>query len=127
VQVHTDTFVVKSSVGEERAKRVVRELEAFRQLIGTALVFKKVQLPDLPIEVLLVSDEALLTELSPEYNGKRVRVAGYYERGQDRDFIVLSGRVFPETLTSVVYHELTHYFIARGLRSRPTWLNEGLA
>ena len=40
---------------------------------------------------------------------------------------MLSGRVFPETLTSVVYHELTHYFLARGLQSRPTWLNEGLA
>src|SRR5262249_24783390 len=56
-----------------------------------------------------------------------VPVAGYYQAGQDRDFIVLSGRVFPETLTSVVYHELTHYFLSRSLASRPTWLNEGLA
>src|SRR5262245_42583692 len=126
VQVQTDTFVVKSSAGEERAKRVVRELEAFRQLIGTALVFKKVQLPDLPIEVLIVSDDALLTELSPEYNGKRVRVAGYYERGQDRDFIVLSGNTHGN-LTHIVYHELTHYFLSRSLQPRPAWLNEGLA
>src|SRR5262249_10907087 len=56
-----------------------------------------------------------------------VSFAGFYQAGQDRDFIVLSGRVYPETLTSVVYHELTHYFLNRGLRSRPTWLNEGLA
>jgi hypothetical protein len=112
VQVQTDSFVVKSSAGEERAKRVVRELEAFRQLIGTALVFKKVQLPELPIEVLIVSDEALLAELSPEYNGKKVRVAGYYERGQDRDFIVLSANTHGN-LTHIVYHELTHYFLSR--------------
>jgi hypothetical protein len=126
VQVQTDTFVVKSAAGEERAKRVVRELEAFRQLIGTALVFKKVQLPELPIEVLIVSDEALLTELSPEYNGKKVRVAGYYERGQDRDFIVLSANTHGN-LTHIVYHELTHYFLSRSLQPRPAWLNEGLA
>ena len=126
VQVQTDTFVVKSSVGEERARHVVRELEAFHQLIGTALVFKKVQLPDLPIEVLLVSDEALLTELSPVYNGKRVRVAGYYERGQDRDFIILSANTHGN-LTHIVYHELTHYFLSRSLQPRPAWLNEGLA
>src|SRR5207244_1798782 len=31
------------------------------------------------------------------------------------------------TLTSVVYHELTHYFIGRALTVRPTWLNEGLS
>src|SRR5919201_396758 len=127
VQVSSNTFIVKSSAGEERAKRVLKELEGFRQLIGTTLVFRNTELPELPIEVLLIGDESTMKELEPEYNGRKVAVAGYYQAGRDRDFIVLSGRVFPQTLTSVVYHELTHYFLARGLRSRPTWLNEGLA
>src|SRR5215510_4455255 len=127
VQVSSDTYIVKSSAGEDRAKRVLRELEGFHQLIGATLVFRNTELPELPIEVLLIGDEQTMKELEPEYNGRRVAVAGYYQRGPDRDFIVLSGRVFPETLTSVVYHELTHYFLARSLQSRPTWLNEGLA
>jgi len=127
IQVSSDTYIVKSSAGEERAKRVLKELEGFHQLVGTTLVFRNTQLPELPIEVLLIGDEPTMKELEPEYNGRKVSVAGYFQAGPDRDFIVLSGRVFPETLTSVVYHELTHYFIARGLRSRPTWLNEGLA
>ncbi len=126
VQVQSDTFVVKSSVGAEKARRVLRELEAFRQLIGTTVVFHKVELPELPIEVLLLGDEAQTLELAPEYNGKKVRVAGYYQRGQDRDFIVLSQKA-EGNLTHVVYHELTHYFLSRSLESRPTWLNEGLA
>jgi TonB family protein len=126
VQVSSDTYIVKSSAGEERAKRVLTELEAFHQLIGT-LAFRNTQLPELPIEVLLIGDQATMQELEPDYNGRKVALAGYYQRGEDRDFIVLSGRVFPETLTSVVYHELSHYFISRGLASRPTWLNEGLA
>ena len=126
VQVQSETFVVKSSVGVDRAKRVLRELEAFRQLLGTTVVFHKVELPELPIEVLLIGDEAQLNELAPEYNGKKVRVAGYYQRGQDRDFIVLSASG-NGNLTHVVYHELTHYFLSRSLESRPTWLNEGLA
>src|SRR3989454_9164664 len=127
IQVSSDTYIVKSSAGEERAKRVLKELEGFHQLVGTTLVFRNTELPELPIEVLLIGDEETMKELEPEYNGRKVPVAGYYQAGQDRDFIVLSGRVFPETLTSVVYHELTHYFLARGLASRPTWLNEGLA
>ena len=127
VQVSSDTYIVKSSAGEERAKRVLRELEGFHQLVGTTLVFRNTELPELPIEVLLIGDEQTMKELEPEYNGRKVALAGYYQAGPDRDFIVLSGRVFPETLTSVVYHELTHYFVARGLRSHPTWLNEGLA
>src|SRR5215470_12159126 len=127
VQVSSDTYIVKSSAGEERAKRVLKELEGFHQLVGTTLVFGNTELPELPIEVLLVGDEQTMKELEPEYNGRKVAVAGYFQGGRDRDFIVLSGRVFPQTLTSVVYHELTHYFLARGLASRPTWLHEGLA
>jgi len=127
VQVSSDTYIVKSSAGEERARKVLKELEGFHQLIGSTMVFGNTELPELPIEVLVIGDEATLKELQPEYNGRRVNFAGFYQAGQDRDFIVLSGRVFPETLTSVVYHELTHYFLGRGLRSRPIWLNEGLA
>jgi hypothetical protein len=127
VQVSSDTYIVKSSAGEERAKRVLKELESFHQLLGTTLVFRNTELPELPIEVLLIGDQETMKELEPEYNGRKVPLAGYYQAGQDRDFIVLSGRVFPETLTSIVYHELTHYFLARGFQSRPTWLNEGLA
>ena len=126
VQVSSDTYVVKSSAGEERAKRVLKELEGFHQLIGS-LVFRATELPELPIEVMLIGDDQTMKELAPQYNGRKVAVAGYYQRGQDRDFIVLSGRVFPETLTSVVYHELTHYFLGRALMHRPAWLNEGLA
>jgi tetratricopeptide (TPR) repeat protein len=125
IQVKSDTFVVKSSAGEERAKLVLKELEAFHQLIGT-LVFEKAQLPELPIEVLLIGDEAQLIQLAPDASNGR-EVTGYYQRGQDRDFIVMSGRVLPRTLTNIVYHELTHYFLSRALAERPTWLNEGLA
>jgi TonB family protein len=126
VQVSSDTYIVKSSAGEERARRVLKELEHFHQLVGT-FVFQHTELPELPIEVLLIGDEQTMRELEPEFNGRKVAVAGYYQRGTDRDFIVLSGRVFPDTLTSVVYHELTHYFIGRSLTVRPAWLNEGLA
>jgi len=126
VQVSSDTYVVKSSAGEERARRVLKELEGFHQLVGM-LVFRATELPELPIEVMLIGDDQTMKELAPEYNGRKVAVAGYYQRGQVRDFIVLSGRVFPETLTSVVYHELTHYFLGRSLVYRPAWLGEGLA
>jgi hypothetical protein len=126
VQVRSDVFVVKSSAGIERAKRVLRELEEFREIIGTTLVFRNVALPELPIEVLLIGDQAQYAELSPVYNGKPVRVAGFFERGQDRDFIVLQGNS-TGNFTHVVYHELTHSFISRSLDVRLAWLSEGLA
>src|SRR5262247_541499 len=85
VQVSSDTYIVKSSAGEDRAKRVLKELEAFHQLIGTH-AFRNVELPELPIEVLLIDDETTLKELEPEYNGRKIPVAGFYQRGSDRDF-----------------------------------------
>jgi TonB family protein len=126
VQVSSDTYVVKSSAGLEQAKRVLRELEGFHHLMGT-LVFRSTQLPELPIEVLLIGDEPTLKELAPEYQGRKINVSGYYQRGQDRDFIVLSGRERARTLTAIAYHELTHYFLSRSLVNRPAWLSEGLA
>jgi hypothetical protein len=117
---------VKSAVGEERARTVLRELEDFHQLVGT-LVFDRVRLPELPVEVLLIGDADLLRELAPERDGQRREFAGYYQRGQDRDFIVLSNRVYSRSLASIVYHELTHYFLSRALSDRPVWLSEGLA
>jgi TonB family protein len=126
VQVSSDSYIVKSSSGEEKAKRVLKELEAFHQLLGT-LTFRNTELPELPIEVLLVGDDAMMQELEPTYNGRKVSLAGYYQRGEDRDFIVLSGRAGGESLTKVVHHELSHYFLSRGLVNKPIWLNEGLA
>jgi hypothetical protein len=107
VQVSSDTYIVKSSVGTEKAQRVLKELEGFHQLLGS-LVFRHTELPELPIEVLLIGDEPTLNELEPEYNGRKVPVAGFYQRGEDRDFIVLSGAAAPETSTHIVYHDLTH-------------------
>lgn len=126
VQVSSDTYIVKSSAGTEKAQRVLKELEGFHQLLGS-LVFRNTELPELPIEVLLIGNEPTLNELEPEYNGRKIPVAGYYQRGEDRDFIVLSGVAASETPTNVIYHELTHYFLSRALKSRPTWLNEGFA
>ena len=65
IQVSSDTFIVKSSAGEERAKRVLKELERFHQLVGTSLVFRNTELPELPIEVLLIGDEQTMKELEP--------------------------------------------------------------
>ena len=90
-------------------------------------IFDGSKLPELPIEVLLVGDDQTLRELAPEYQGRKVAVDGYYQRAQDRDFIVLSGRVSSKTLTTIAYHELTHYFLSRALTRPPTWLSEGLS
>ena len=126
VQVRSDTFVVKSSAGEESAKLVLNQLEEFHQMLGT-MVFQKVELPELPVDVLVIGDQAQMKELAPEYAGRKLGVAGYYQRGKDRDFIVLSGPAVRDSLTGIVYHELTHYFLSRSLADRPAWLSEGLA
>ena len=64
VQVSSDTYIVKSSAGEDRARRVLRELEGFHQLIGSTLVFRNTELPELPIEVLLIGDEKTMKNSS---------------------------------------------------------------
>src|SRR5438874_1812816 len=87
VQVSSDTYIVKSSAGEERARRVLKELEHFHQLIGT-LVFRNTELPELPIEVLLIGDEQTMKELEPVYNGRKLAWRAFFRSHaavQDRD------------------------------------------
>ncbi len=78
----------------------------------------------------MVGDCAQYSELLPLYDGKKVQIAGFYERGQDRDFIVLRGNSVGNS-TRVVYHELTHSFLSRSSkpckRAGSPWLGEGLA
>ena len=126
VQVRSDTFIVRSSAGEDRALQVLQALEAFHQVVGK-LAFERVGPPEIPIEVLVLGSEEETRELAPQYNGRSIPAIGYYQGGEDRDFIVLTGRISPQGSTQVIYHELTHYFIGRLLKSRPVWLNEGLA
>ena len=123
VQVRTDAFVVKSPVGEEQAMEVLEELEAFYQLVSSQ-AFKNVRIPELPLDVLILEAEEM-GRLGPRYQGAPLSVDGYYQKGIDRDYIVLSASL-EGGYTRLIQHELAHYLISRALENPPTWLNEGL-
>ena len=123
VQVRSDTFVVKSLMGGEQATEVLAELENFYQIVGGEL-FQGVRTPDLPLEV-LVLDRKEVDSLSPRFEGATISVNGFYQKGIDRDFIVLSADLSGRVSTQVAYHELSHYLISRAMARPPTWLNEG--
>ena len=123
VQVRSDTFVVKSLIGGDQATSVLAELETFYQIVGGEM-FQGVRTPDLPLEV-LVLDREEVDSLSPRFEGELISVNGFYQKGIDRDFIVLSADLSGRVSTQVAYHELTHYLISRAMARPPTWLNEG--
>lgn len=123
VQVRSDAFVVKSPVGEERALEVLEELETFYQLVGRH-AFQNIRIPELPLDVLILEPHEM-ERLGPLYEGEAISVEGYYQKGIDRDYIVLSSDLTRGS-TRIIQHELAHYLISRALESPPTWLNEGL-
>ena len=124
VQVRSDAFVVKSPIGVEQAANVLKELETFYQIVGGQM-FQGVRTPDLPLEVLVLEREEIAS-LGSDYIGDTGDLNGFYQKGIDRDFIVLSADLTGSVSTQVVYHELTHYLASRAMLRPPTWLNEGL-
>lgn len=124
IQVRSDAFVVKSPLGAEQATSVLQELETFYQIVGKK-VFQGVRTPDLPLEVLVVTRQEI-DQFGEEYLLNTEDVDGFYQKGIDRDFIVLSADLSGQVSTSVVYHELAHYLASRAMVRPPTWLNEGL-
>ncbi len=124
VQVRSDAFVVKSPIGVEQAATVLEELETFYQIVGGEM-FRGVRTPDLPLEVLVLEREEI-EGLGSAYISDPDDLNGFYQKGIDRDFIVLSADLTGKVSTQVVYHELTHYLASRAMLRPPTWLNEGL-
>ncbi|MEO5925093.1 MAG: tetratricopeptide repeat protein [Bryobacteraceae bacterium] len=102
-----------SDASERTARQALDHLGQLRELLGSA------QPEPIPLRIVLFAKASEYRAYAPD-----ATVAGFYQTGFDRDYILTSTG---SGLARVVAHEYVHFLTNPRTTSRPTWLEEGLA
>jgi tetratricopeptide (TPR) repeat protein len=125
VEVRSPNFSVITDAGEKRGRDVALHFEQMRSAFGTLMKRAKVNLP-VPLQIVAFRNGKEMRQVAPIFNGKPTELAGLFQGGEDRSFIMLDMSV--ENPWSVVFHEYAHRLMDGNLSFRADpWFEEGFA
>jgi hypothetical protein len=125
VEVRSPLFSVITDAGEKRGREVAVKFEQMRVAFGRLLTKATVNLP-VALQIIAFRNSRELRQFSPLWHGKPISLAGLYQSGQDRDFILLD--LSAEDPMPVVFHEYAHRLMNGNIvgETQP-WFDEGFA
>ena len=122
VSVRTKNFLMLGNASEKDIRRVALKLEQFREAFTNLFPNITFNTP-VPTTVIVFKSDSAFGPFKPGAN-----VAGYFQSGQDVNYITLTTEVRgQQDPFTVIFHEYTHLLINNTFPSAPTWFNEGLA
>src|SRR5688572_33097303 len=124
--VRTNNLFVIGNADPERLRQVAAWLEFFHSAFAR-LVSRNVIDASVPTTVVLFRDEASFTPFKPLYQGRPANVAGYFQPGDDVNYIAISLDAGERDPFSTAFHEYVHLHLKDNVPGAPLWLNEGLA
>jgi Flp pilus assembly protein TadD len=125
VEVRSPNFSVVTDAGEKRGREVAMRFEQMRSVYGALITKSNVNLP-VPLQIVAFRNTKEMRQVAPLFKGKPTQVAGLFQGGTDRSFIMLDLSV--ENPWAVVFHEYAHELMNGNLQivSAP-WFEEGFA
>jgi tetratricopeptide (TPR) repeat protein len=124
--VRTNNLFVIGNAEPERLRQVAVWLEFFHSAFGR-LVSRNVLDSSVPTTVVVFRDDASFTPFKPLYQGRPANVAGYFQPGDDVNYIAMSLDPRERDPFGVAFHEYVHLHLRDNVPGVPVWLNEGLA
>ena len=125
VEVRSPNFSVVTDAGEKRGREVAMRFEQMRAVFGALMVKANVNLP-VPLQIVAFRNTKEIRQIAPLFNGKPTQVAGLFQGGSDRSFIMLDMSV--ENPWTVVFHEYAHQLMNGNLHGQvDPWFQEGFA
>lgn len=122
VSVRTKNFLMLGNASEKDIRRVALKLEQFREAFTNLFPNIRFNTP-VPTTVIVFKSDSSFAPFKPGPN-----VAGYFQSGQDVNYITLTTEVRgQQDPFSVIFHEYTHLLINNTFPRAPVWFNEGLA
>lgn len=125
---HSAHFEMLSSAKEKDSRRLLVNLERFRE--NVLKFFPSRQLQEPKVTVVRFGSDSGFKPYKPRYKGKPKDVAGYFLNHPDQVYIAMctdydaDENGDPE---EIIFHEYLHLLVhSRGL-TLPLWLNEGMA
>jgi tetratricopeptide (TPR) repeat protein len=128
--VRSQHFLLVGNASEKEIRQVATRLEQFREVFTK--LFTKVDFnTPVPTTVVVFKNDGAYKPFKPLADGKPVEVSGYFQPGDDVNYITLTpdrgdGAQNPY---GTIYHEYTHLLVnnSTGVGEAPPWFNEGLA
>ena len=122
VSVRTKNFLMLGNASEKDIRRVALKLEQFREAFTNLFPNIRFNTP-VPTTVIVFKSDSSFGPFKPGPN-----IAGYFQSGQDVNYITLTTEVRgQQDPFSVIFHEYTHLLINNTFPRAPVWFNEGLA
>ena len=130
VQVKSKNFVLIGNASEKEIRRVGTRLEQFRETFRN--LFKTANLTgSIPTNVIVFKSASSYKPFKPlRGDGKAdTGIAGYFQPGEDVNYITLSTEGTDEDTFGTIFHEYVHFILDTNLGKSdvPLWFNEGLA
>lgn len=123
-EVRSPHFTLITDSGEKRGREVALRFEQLHDSFGVILQKVKVNTP-IPVTIIAVRSNKELSPYAPLFHGKPIQLAGFFQQGPDRDFIIVD--LSSEAGWQVVYHEYAHLLLHANFNELPAWFDEGFA
>jgi tetratricopeptide (TPR) repeat protein len=126
LRARSKNFVLVGNAKEGQIRDVAFRLEQFRAAFALLLSKNMVARPFSTIVMVFKNQEAF-EPYKPLYKGATKDVSGYFQPGEDVDFIALTPESRSKNPYAVIFHEYTHVMANQVSGHVPLWFNEGLA
>jgi len=124
--VRTNNLFVIGNTDAEKLRQVSVWLEFFHGAFAR-LISRNVLDSSVPTTVVVFRDDASFEPFKPLYQGKPANVAGYFQPGEDVNYIAITLDPSVKDPFSTAFHEYIHVHVNESIPAAPLWLNEGLA
>jgi len=122
VSVRSKNFFLIGNASEKEIRQVATRLEQFREVFSRLFSGANFTSP-VPTTVIVFKNDKSYAPFKPNPN-----LAGYFQPGQDVNYITLTTETRAEQYPfNVIFHEYTHLLVNNTSGNVPTWFNEGLA
>src|SRR5919106_985412 len=124
--VRTNNLFVIGNADPEKLRQVAAWLEFFHSAFGR-LVSRNVLESSVPTTVILFRDDASFLPFKPLYQGRPANITGYFQAGDDVNYIAISMDPRLRDPFRTAFHEYVHLHVKDNVPRAPLWLDEGLA
>lgn len=124
-RLSSEHFVFVGDASERSMRNIAQRLEQFRDVAGRVLSDGIVMSP-VPTVVVVFENAKSLEAFTPLFQGRPVRVAGYFVGMEDANVMAVNAEQDTDAY-GVIFHEYAHFLSGNAYGPTPPWVSEGLA